>query len=411
MGTGAAGLAAAIEVKKAGGDVLVLEKMPFLGGNTGISTAGVNAVQSALQKERGIKSWTIDEFYAWTRMGGDDKNTPDQVRIFAEQSPAFVDFLRGLGAPFPEVTHRAMEVTDRWGAGLIEILSKEAERQKMPIQMETEVTGLIAEVGKVPKRVLGVQVKDKKGKLRTIRAKKAVILATGGFGANPVLVERYDPSLKDFATSNIPGVSTGEVMLMAMSLGADTDGLNYIQIHPTVHAFEGRRGLVTENVRTSGAILVNADGRRFVDEEHRRDTVAQAILKQRNKSAFLIVSKDVYHPKINDYIKDGFVAQADTLEALAQKIGVDPAPSGRPLTSTTATWTPRTTPSSSAASTARWASGRCSRASSRRPPSTRSRSRRGSTTAAAGCASTPRGRSWTPCRARSSSRSSTPRVR
>jgi fumarate reductase flavoprotein subunit len=325
VGTGAAGLAAAIEVKKAGGDVLVLEKMPFLGGNTGISTAGVNAVQSALQKERGIKSWTIDEFYAWTRMGGDDKNTPDQVRIFAEQSPAFVEFLRGLGAPFPEVTHRAMEVTDRWGAGLIEILSREAERQKVPIQTETEVTGLIAEVGKIPKRVLGLQVKDKRGKLRTIRAKKAVILATGGFGANPVLVERYDPSLKDFATSNIPGVSTGEVMLMAMSLGADTDGLNYIKIHPTVHAFEGRRGLVTENVRTSGAILVNADGRRFVDEEHRRDTVAQAILKQRNKHAFLIVSKDVYHPKISDYIKDGFVVQADTLEALAQKIGIDPA--------------------------------------------------------------------------------------
>jgi fumarate reductase flavoprotein subunit len=157
-----------------------------------------------------------------------------------------------------------------------------------------------------------------------IQARKGVILATGGFGANPELVERYDPSLKDFATSNIPGVSTGECMCMAMSLGADTDGLNYIQIHPTVYAFEGRHGLITETVRTYGAILVNADGERFVDEEHRRDVVAQEILKQKNKHAFLLVSKNVYHPKIDDYIQEGFAVQANTLEDLAQKTGIDP---------------------------------------------------------------------------------------
>jgi succinate dehydrogenase/fumarate reductase flavoprotein subunit len=112
---------------------------------------------------------------------------------------------------------------------------------------------------------------------------------------------------------------------MAQSLGSDTEGINYIQIHPTVFVSEKKRGLLTESLRESGAILVNADGQRFIDELQRRDVVAQAILKEKGKYAFIINSKDVYHDKMKEYIQEGFVVQADTLDALAQKIGLDPA--------------------------------------------------------------------------------------
>ena len=325
VGTGAAGLSAAIEAKKAGSDVLVLEKMPFIGGNTGISTAAMNGVQSKIQQQRGVKSWSVEEFYEWTRMGGDYKNRPDQVRLFAQESANAIDFLLELGAPFPAVTHRSVEITEKWGAGLIEILAKKTAELKVPILRETNVTALIADISTLPKKVLGVKVKDKNGKSLNIRARKAVILATGGFGANPEVVERYDPSLKDYATTNIPGVSTGECQLMAQSLGSDTEGINYIQIHPTVFVSEKKRGLLTESLRESGAILVNADGQRFIDELQRRDVVAQAILKEKGKYAFIINSKDVYHDKMKEYIQEGFVVQADTLDALAQKIGLDPA--------------------------------------------------------------------------------------
>jgi fumarate reductase flavoprotein subunit len=324
VGTGAAGLSAAIEAKKAGADVLVLEKMPFLGGNTGISTAGMNGVRSALQKDREVKSWTIDEFYEWTKKGGDYKNRSDQVRLFAQESPKALDFLRDLGAPFPLVTYRTCEATDKWGAGLVEILAKGAAQLKVPILMETKVTALIADVSSLPKKVLGLKVTDKRGKTRYIRARKAVLLATGGFGANPELVERYDPTLEGYDTTNIPGVSTGECQMMAQSLGADTDGINYIQSHPTVYVYEGKRGMITEALRESGAILLNADGDRFVDELQRRDVVSQAILKQKGKYAYLIMSKDVYHKKIDEYFQDGFAKQANTLDELAQKIGIDP---------------------------------------------------------------------------------------
>ena len=326
VGTGAAGLSAAIEAKKAGADVLILEKMPFLGGNTGVSTAAMNGVQSSIQKQKGVATWTIEEFYEWTMKGGDYKNNPSQVRVFAQESPNGIEFLLNLGAPFPLVTHRAMEITDRWGAGLVEILAKGVAQQKVPIMTETKVLSLIADVSTLPKKVLGVRVKDKKGKNLTIRAKKALILANGGFGANPEIVERYDPSLKGFATTNIPGAATGECTMMALSLGADTDCINYIQIHPTVYAFEGKRGLISETLRENGgAILVNSDGDRFVDEEQRRDVVAQTILKQKDKIAYLIISKETYHKKTDDYVKDGMVVQAGSLEELAQKIGIDPA--------------------------------------------------------------------------------------
>ena len=324
IGTGAAGLSAAIEAKKAGADVLILEKMPFLGGNTGISTAGMNAVGSKLHKDRGVKSWTVDEFYEWTMMGGDYRGRSDQVRIFARESGNVIDFLADLGAPFFRLTHRSQEVTNKWGAGLVELLAKRVKEMKIPILTETKVTALIADASRMPKRVLGVKVTDKRGKALNIRGKKAILLATGGFGANPGLVERYDPTLKGYTTTNIPGVSTGECQMMAQSLGADIDGINYIQIHPTVYAFEGKRGMITENVRNSGAILVNQDGHRFVDEEHRRDVVSQEILKQKGKYAYLIASKNVAHAKITEYIGDGFVVQANTMEELAQKIGIDP---------------------------------------------------------------------------------------
>ena len=325
IGSGAAGLTAAIEAKKAGADVLVLEKMPFVGGNTGISTAGMNGVQSELQKQKVAKLWTVDEFYEWTRMGGDYKNDPDHVRIYAEQSGKAIDFLVTLGAPFPEVTPRSVSITNKWGAGLIEILYKGATASGASVMTDTLAVGLIAEANTTPKKVHGVQIKNDKGRIQNIRAKKGVILATGGFGGNPEMVERHDPSLKGYTTTNIPEVSTGEVMCMAMSLGADTNGLNYIQIHPTVYAFDGKRGMITEGMRESGALLVNVDGDRFVDELQRRDAVSQAILKQKNAYAFLILSKNVAHGKIGEYVKDGFAVEAASVEELAKKTGLDPA--------------------------------------------------------------------------------------
>jgi len=325
IGTGAAGLAAAVEAKRAGADVLVVEKLPFLGGNTGISTAGMTGVQSKLQQESGIESWTVEEFAEWTQMGGDNKNDPVLVEVFARRSGEALDFLRELGATFPSVTHRSASVTEKWGSGLIEVLYKATTGLGVTVMTDTEVTSLIANVSVLPKKVLGVQLKDHRGAVRNVRAAKGVILATGGFGGNPEMVLRYDPSLKGYTSTNIREASSGECMCMAMSLGADTSGINYVQVHPTVHAFGGKRTLITEGIRTAGAILVNAGGQRFVDELQRRDVVSQAILKQRGGYAFLLLGRAVTHEKNKDYIDEGLVVQGDTLEEVARKTGIDPS--------------------------------------------------------------------------------------
>lgn len=325
VGSGAAGLTAAINARMAGAEVLVLEKMPFRGGNTSISTAWMNAVESLVQKERGIKSWSKDKFYNWTMMGGDNKGNPAQVRVYADQSGDGVGMLYDMGAPFPFVDAYAHAVTEEWGAGLIKFLSDNADEVGVTVLINTKVTGLVADIAVTPPQVLGITVTDSNGETKNIKAKRALILAAGGFGANPEVIDKYDPSLKGFATTNIPGVSTGECLGMALSLGADTAGINYVQIHPTVYAFEGKAAMITEAVRVAGAILINADGERFCDEMHRRDVVSVNIMKQKEKYAFLIGSEDVYHKKIDSYYESGYVVKANTLAELATEIGLDPA--------------------------------------------------------------------------------------
>ena len=304
--------------------MLVLEKMPFKGGNTSISTAYMNAVETPVQKERNIEYWSKDKFYNWTMMGGDNKNDPTQVRLYANQSGDAVGMLYDMGAPFPYVGPYTHMVTEEWGAGLIKLLSDIADEVGVTVLIDTEVTGLVADMAVTPPRVLGATVTDGSGETENIKARKAVILAAGGFGANPAVIDKYDPSLKGYATTNIPGVSTGECLSMALALGADTAGINYIQIHPTVYAFEGRSMLITEAVRGSGAILVNTDGVRFCDEMHRRDVVSAAIIAEKDKFAFLIGSQDVYHSKIDQYTADGIVVKAETIKELAEQLGLDP---------------------------------------------------------------------------------------
>ena len=109
----------------------------------------------------------------------------------------------------------------------------------------------------------------KDGKTYTIDT-KAVVIATGGFGANQDLLVKYQPKLKGYATTNHPG-ATGDGILLAEKIGAATVDMKQIQAHPTA-APNGT--LISESVRGDGAILVNADGKRFTNELLTRDAVS-----------------------------------------------------------------------------------------------------------------------------------------
>ena len=161
------------------------------------------------------------------------------------------------------------------------------------------------------------------GETVTVNA-KAVVLATGGFGANLDMVVEYKPELKGFMTTNAAGAQ-GQGIEMATAIGADTVDMDQIQIHPTVEA--NTAALITEGLRGDGAVLINAEGKRFIDEVGTRDVVSAAEIAQTGSYSWLVVDQAMVDASsvIQGYIKKGYTVTGETYEELGKAMGVDEA--------------------------------------------------------------------------------------
>lgn len=325
VGAGGAGLTAAVIAKDNGADVIVLEKMPYIGGNTLRATGGLNAAGTKYQKAAGIED-TPDIHFEDTMKGGYHKNNPTLVRIMVDFANDAVEWLNRLGANLVNVAisggstnprSHAPEGGAAVGPAIVDTLEQAAKDRDIQILMNTTATELITDANGA---VVGVKATSKeKGEL-VINA-KAVIMATGGFGANPEMVTRYAPNLEGFATTNHPG-ATGEGILMAVEIGAATVQMENIQTHPTVVPKMGI--MITEAVRGTGAILVNRQGERFINELSTRDVVSKAILEQENGTAFLLFDQGVRDnlKAIESYVQMRLLTEADNLDELADKLNI-----------------------------------------------------------------------------------------
>jgi fumarate reductase flavoprotein subunit len=170
--------------------------------------------------------------------------------------------------------------------------------------------------------IAGVQVQGPDGEM-TINC-KSIVLATGGFGANSDMIVQYNPALAGFSTTNQSG-ATGDGIAMATAIGAGLTDIEQIQTHPTVNP--DTSDMYTEGVRGNGAILVNAEGKRFVSEMETRDVVSNAILAQTDGICWLLFDEAVRQSlkAIESYIALGIIYESDTIEGLAEQIGVNPA--------------------------------------------------------------------------------------
>jgi fumarate reductase flavoprotein subunit len=327
IGAGGAGLAAAITAADKGAKVIVLEKMPMVGGNTLRSSGGINAAGTKEQAAQGIKD-SAEAFYNDTMKGGYNKNNPELVRTLTENSAGAVDWLESLGAQFDKVIRGGGATVDRLhpakggvpiGEYIVPILKKAADDKKVEIRLWNKVTEILADKDG---NVTGVKAVNKEGKEYTINA-KSVIDTAGGFGANLEMVAKYNPDLKDFQTTNQPG-ATGDGMVMAQKIGAQLVDMEQIQIHPTTIPQNGF--LVSEAVRSNGAILVDHQGKRFISELLTRDVVSKGVLALPEKTAYLVFDDSIRNTAalFDEYFKGGFVVEGSTLEDLAAKIKVNP---------------------------------------------------------------------------------------
>ena len=323
IGAGGAGLSAATEAASKGKKVIVLEKMGACGGNTISATGGLNASETSIQKKLGIED-SNDSYFNDTMKGGYNKNNPELVRNMVEKSAETVDWLISIGADLTDVGKMAGSSNKRThrpqggaavGAHLVPVLVKAAESAGAEIRLNSKVTDIIEENG----RASGVKVSAKNGDY-TIKA-KAVIIAAGGFGANPDMIVSYNANLKGFGTTNHRG-ATGDAFEMVKKFNAALTQMDEIQTHPTV--VPGNGTMITEAVRGNGAILVNRDGKRFCTEMATRDVMSKAILEQKGQTAYIVFDEDVRKSlkAIEGYVKNGLLTIGETKKELAEKLSI-----------------------------------------------------------------------------------------
>ncbi|HHU02851.1 MAG TPA: flavocytochrome c [Christensenellaceae bacterium] len=384
IGAGGAGMTAAIVAADAGKNVILLESQAMVGGNTVRATGGMNAANTPQQDENkfeqsaGVertleraknefadnahitelaktvqKQW--EEYQAKPEgyfdsselmqldamIGGRGINNAELVKIFADSSAEAVAWLGENNAPLISVSslggasvrraHRPLGDDGRTipiGSYLVPRLEENVVNRNVNLMLDTDATSLIFEDGKV----VGAKATGKNGFELTIKA-PAVVLATGGFGANLDMVVKYKPELKGFMTTNAPGLQ-GTGIKMAQEVGAAVVDMNEIQIHPTVQ-FD-TSALITEGLRGDGAILVNSNGERFVDEVGTRDVVSAAEIAQPGSFSYLIVDGAMAEASsvIEGYIKKGFTIGGGDLADLAEKLNINPDK----LSDTISTW-------------------------------------------------------------------------
>ena len=339
IGGGGAGLSAAVSAHQNGAKVILLEKMPKLGGNTIISGAAYNAVDPVRQKAQNIED-SVDKHYTQTYEGGDKLGNPDLIRVLVDNAYPTLQWLEGLGMKFkPEVFTvlggmwpRAHAPELPLGTGFIKTYQDYIDKSNggIEVKLNTKATEILMEGNKA----IGVKAEGKDANY-TIKASKGVIIAAGGFGANVEMRNEYNTKWADLTsikTTNHPG-ATGDGITMGKAIGANLVGMEWIQLLPMGDPATGSlSGNIEQGVENR--IFVNKDGNRFVDEGARRDVMTKALFEQKDNWMWTVLDKHSYptediknhfNESIAELVAAGRAYKGDTLEELAAKIGVDPA--------------------------------------------------------------------------------------
>lgn len=376
VGAGGAGMTAAIAAANEGKNVVIVESQAMVGGNSVRSTGGMNATKTPAQDENefaesaGVEKtletaaseWAGNEAITaladtvagqWaeyqanpvgyfdsvelmeldTLIGGHGTNDPALVEALCSNSADAIAWLSEQGIELTSVSsfggasvkriHRPVDSEGKTisvGSYMIPLLQAKCEELGVEFIMNTTANEILTDANGA---AVGIAATDKNGAAVTVNA-KAVILATGGFGANLDMVVEYKPDLAGFMTTNAPGAQ-GQGIDMAVAIGAGTVDMDQIQIHPTVEA--NTAALITEGLRGDGAILVNAEGNRFTDEVGTRDVVSAAEIAQTGSYSWLVIDQAMADASsvIQGYIKNGYTVTGETYEELAEAMGVDAA--------------------------------------------------------------------------------------
>ena len=378
LGGGGAGMAA-----EKGASVIVVEKTAALGGNTVRSGGYMNAAtytaqsnnmtegqmetvmelateepkndtqakwqQTVLKEIEDYKAsgatylFDSPSFHALqTYKGGDYEAIPELIENMCMNAPETFEWLKEMGFDWRDYSvavigslwpRAQMSQTYKSGIGFIEVFTKQIEKENLNVEILYEVQATDLTVA--DNKVVGAVGKGTDGTTYNFTANKGVILATGGFGANVEMRQKYNTIWADLGenipTTNSPAI-TGDGIVMAQAVGAGLVGMEKIQL---LAIADPETGALDAHVGDATSICVNKEGKRYVNETERRDVLAAAALNQTDGIFYIISSTqnsdldengyNSYGLQIDDLVAAGEVYRADTLEELAEQIGMDPA--------------------------------------------------------------------------------------
>ena len=327
VGSGGAGLSAAIEAAEAGKSVAIVEKMPTVGGNTLISGGEMNAPGNWVQKNLGITGDSVEAYYNDTMKGGDNIGDPKLVHLMAEKALESAEWLRDdVHVEF--LSDQLFQFGGHTGAELVSKLKAKAEELGVKIFLNVKAEELIQDANG---RVTGVKATDKAKKEVKFLANNGVVLTTGGFGSNVEMRKQYNKEYDERYKSTDTVGTTGDGIVMAQKVGAQLQNMEYIQTYPIANPKTGMISLLADT-RFDGAILVNQEGKRFVEELDRRDVISKAILAQTGGYAYQIwndkidaisKTKEAHKSEYDELIREGLLVKADTIEEAAKFFDID----------------------------------------------------------------------------------------
>jgi len=345
VGFGGAGAAAAIAAREAGAEVIVLEKQAVMGGSTAVSGGVYYAAGTSVQKANGIED-SADKMYEHYMNAGNGFNDPALSRIAADASAANVEKLIALGATFPTPPtvagaeyHVGSEPIARvhsvvygelsGGGAYFRVLEDAARNAGAEVLAETEAKELIVDGSK---QVVGVKAVSG-GTEMFIKARKGVILATGGFTRSEELMRAYSEQAFYCQPLGAPNL-TGDGLKMAFALGAAAFNIHEVLGCPGL-TLPGKIAATYAfwTFGTAPAILVNNLGQRFVNEFGFYDWKNTELLKQPDKFAYSVfdaTARDAakgmivsgFSEDLEPEVAEGTVLKADSITELAEKMGV-----------------------------------------------------------------------------------------
>lgn len=340
VGAGGAGYAAALTAAEAGKNVVLLEKLGIVGGDTILSGGAMAVPNNWFQKRDGIED-SVEKMAEDMIVGGDHVGDPDLVNVICEGAYGAMEWLIFNGGvawqPYERFfgghsVIRSLIPEGNEGSGIICKLDKRAEGLKnLKVCRNTKADELVQDASGA---VVGLKATNTAtGETYDFKA-KAVILAAGGFGSNVEMRMKYNPEMDEKILSTDSVGATGDCHVMAEKIGANLIDMQYIQTYPVCDPETGSLLYVGDVRLESRAIMVNKEGDRFVEELDRRDVLSNAIVEQTDGKAYMLFNQAnadetgllvTHEDEYENLEARKVIVKGDTLEAVCEPFGVDAA--------------------------------------------------------------------------------------